>query len=405
MIHYLVLVLLTIYLLIKPVKGSLVVVLFSPILWAFPSYVFSTLAYMMIVLSFKVIKLNKFFGQIIWIPVIFMALSYIITNYYSSTPHSKLLLNRLSFLYLVPLVSYYLNKFGYTVSFCIRCLIVFSVIVIIYGFIELIVGRNPITDFFFSTGIYTDSAGIINNDMRYGFRRINSLFPVHISLGAFSLMVSYILMHITNIMASNTMRLGIVLGLVMCALFTGSRAIILSMVICLFSLVNVKKTNYFKIMILGMGVFFLFGSVLQNIYDSIIDTNVVSGSNSDMRVSQFDIGLYYLYMSPLFGNGLNYTWEVALPNNSELLGAESVWLPLMIEQGIMGCLAWLTYHLFICYEAIKKKLYFLIFLILAVVLLYTMTSVPGVNIYFVMLIYLIIIHSNKKSVDTPKMNN
>lgn len=66
------------------------------------------------------------------------------------------------------------------------------------------------------------------------------------------------------------------------------------------------------------------------------------GSNVAMRTRQFEVGLSLFERSPLVGNGIG---SIAVfmkgGNNADLLGAESSWLKILPERGLVGVIVYL----------------------------------------------------------------
>ena len=122
------------------------------------------------------------------------------------------------------------------------------------------------------------------------------------------------------------------------------------------------------------------GDYLDKIIDSIFNTEAVGGSNSDMRDVQFAISSYYMLQNFWLGHGLQYTFTDVLPQNPELMGAESLWFPTMIDLGMMGIIAYASFFIAMIIYALKygRKMY--IFFAIAELVIYSMTSVPQFSV-------------------------
>lgn len=124
----------------------------------------------------------------------------------------------------------------------------------------------------------------------------------------------------------------------------------------------------------------LFIDYFQDVFSSISDTEKVSGSNADMRENQFDICFYHFLKYPLYGNGISYTWEFALAFDKTLNGAESLWIPILIDQGILGCLAIISMYIVTAIYLIKSGNQKFIFVLLGFLIFNTMSSIPHYSI-------------------------
>lgn len=187
-------------------------------------------------------------------------------------------------------------------------------------------------------------------------------------------------------------------GLLLCTLLTGTRSVIAGFFCMLVYFVNsqtIKSRKIQRFIPLLVVILFLSIGFLDKIIVSFTDTQSVSGSNSDMREMQFNLALYFMGVSPILGNGLAYTFEyVQAFFPDEILGAESVWFPLMIDQGLLGVVSYLIYLLFPLLYALKKKMYVVVFCILAFAVEKSLSSLPGINISYFMIYVIVFVKFN-----------
>lgn len=114
--------------------------------------------------------------------------------------------------------------------------------------------------------------------------------------------------------------------------------------------------------------------------NSLIDSSTVDdagGSSMQLRIHQFTIALNWMLENPLFGKGMHFD---AFNTNSEILGSESVWMPLMFQNGLVGVISYAIIY-WGCYKIFKKspgKLFLLIFS-LGWLIMRTATSLIGVT--------------------------
>ena len=95
---------------------------------------------------------------------------------------------------------------------------------------------------------------------------------------------------------------------------------------------------------------------------ALFDQNVAEdggGSNAKDRIVQFNAAFNLFIESPIWGNGVGSLNELVLiGNNSDIAGAESSWMKLLTERGIIGAIAYvyLYYELFcLLIKSISRK--------------------------------------------------
>lgn len=152
--------------------------------------------------------------------------------------------------------------------------------------------------------------------------------------------------------------LGIAAGIAILAavMFTRSRSplILLGVAVILMLLLSTLWRTYLYIMFgsLAAVLAFLLIPQVQTSALSVANIFVTSmgqdqkGSSLDMRVKQWSISSKYFATSPVFGNGLDATENiVASKNEPDLFDAESIIYVVMIDQGLLGILAYLTFFI------------------------------------------------------------
>ena len=129
-------------------------------------------------------------------------------------------------------------------------------------------------------------------------------------------------------------------------LFSGSRALFVGFAIILLCLplrYFFKRKSSYLIAIAFLLIFLISIPYLNNILDTIVNSNKGGGSSTEMREWQWEICMQYFNQSPWWGNGRMYIWDVVSVENPLLLGAESIWFSLVVEYGIMGCVSYLLF--------------------------------------------------------------
>lgn len=251
-----------------------------------------------------------------------------------------------------------------------------ALIISLYSFFECISKSNPFVDQMSKWGVYPYSYDL---QMRFGLKRTYTFFTMHITNGAVSLGLFLILLYAKQNFFLKGRNIYIILILLVINIFaTGSRAIILSfMVFLLFFLFQYFKLSVlFKTCIIGIFLFSILGTYIDTIIGSFLNTDSVEGSNIDMREEQINLALYFLYKSFWFGNGIGSIGYV-LTNYREMMGAESIWIPVMVEQGMLGIISIASIFIFSIMYVFKQQFFSLIWIPIGFLILFTMTSVPN----------------------------
>lgn len=128
---------------------------------------------------------------------------------------------------------------------------------------------------------------------------------------------------------------------------------------------------------------------------SLFDTKAqarVGGSNADMRLDQLAAALSVMANSPIVGLGYKFMNVMNTKSVAALLGLESMWFQILTQFGILGTLA----NIYLAYYALLKvpkrfKSQPLFFFSLAYWLTASLTSVPGMKMYFYYFIIIVFI--------------
>ena len=128
---------------------------------------------------------------------------------------------------------------------------------------------------------------------------------------------------------------------------------------------------------------------LDKIILSFTDTESVGGSNTDMRSIQFELAALFMMQSPFLGNGISYTFEYVADKYKEMCGAESLWIPIMIDFGILGITAIIVFIIQVGYYIKKYCEIRLLFFLLGILVFNSLSSIPAFS--FTQLFYLFVI--------------
>ena len=287
-----------------------------------------------------------------------MMCSLFLSNYFSTDKHTPTMLLMISsYLTFFILIDIF-QKNKKIAKYYLKVVIVLAGIMTLNGLFETIFRYNILSELFIKTGVYPDSFNFVTG-VRYGLKRAQSLFDMHTSLGGFCYIVFYFLLYLRQ--KGNIKRISIwLLSLLLANLFfTGVRSAIIGFCIGIIPFIDLRKYKAKNYIIAGLFSCLVLPFLLpyfETVISSITQTDNISGSNTDMRVNQFDISLSYMYNSFWFGNGISYTFNIAKIYDKELYGAESAWFPLMIDQGLLGCIAYISLYISAFVYVFKKNI-------------------------------------------------
>lgn len=206
----------------------------------------------------------------------------------------------------------------------------------------------------------------------------------------------------------------IILALLNCFL-CGKRSIILPMIIIISYYIitryilnkrEIKKTIFiFSITILGILTFIPKTGYIKNIEtaiffwdDKLAEKNNIGGSNSTMRLKQFNYVNRMIASQPLCGLGYDYTGYYFTKHGKHpiMLGFESIYFQIIAESGIIGLLIWglffyRNYRITIYGFSFKKDALFIhVSYLLSLILTGIQSSI------FIYLIFIALIQKNKE---------
>lgn len=404
---YIILGLVTVLLLTKYKQTFIVLFAISPLLEQFKTFGTTSLFTIVSVIAlvfipFKLQEALKKQKVPFTITLLIYCSSYIFT-YFLGADESKLM--SLIRLVLTTFIDFYIFfiilEYNYTkyISTFIKAVTIFSLIFSLYGVVETLIGSNPYIDYVTTKGLYVDDS--IITEIRFGYKRCQSVFSMHTTLGYVSAMYCVFLLFIktkTNFFKSNRIYIIICLCAI-CVILSGARSMIIGFAICLILFIDRKllKPKYIiPIIALFLICYFAFYDLWSQIYESFADTESVDGSNADMREDQFTIATMFMNRGTFFGNGLLFTFTRVTNLFSNINGAESIWMPTMIDQGIYGIICTIFVYLSAIVYTFRNKYRILSFFVLGNIVCYSLSSIPGTN-YFSFLALLVLMNTMRKN--------
>ena len=321
------------------------------------------------------------FGHVIII-TIFM---YIISGVIAQEKHYYALFRSLIEFSVVPICCWSVftkkNRFRDFVNILFKA----SFLIIGYTFIETIWKDNPYVHLCIAEDCF---GGKFIDGVRFGFRRCQAFFSYHETLGAYCMTnIGFFvcLLYIKNLDNSLRTKINLVIGLLcVCVFLTGSRSSILATVMALFPILFAKKRYVLLVPVLFCIVYFFMPYYFSEILSSMINTDSVNGSNSEMRSTQLELSFYYLMRANniFLGNGFSFADNNVVGVDSAMAGAESIWFRIIMDQGIMGIICTAYFFIYSIYRSAKVCRLF-IFFPLAYLVARTVAVVPTMTLSYI----------------------
>lgn len=290
-------------------------------------------------------------------------------------------------------VYYYCLDSLNNIKFAIVCYAIFAIVMCGNGLLTPAFGINPLDDFLQSVSDEDNSLFMDNELVRMGQVRYRSFIPHAISYGVACCAILYLLIwsflqmrKFSTILIYSSLCF-LLSGIIIC----GSRTPIIGLLpIGYLFFAKGHVTTRMKIM---MGIvimaFLLFkGDYILYSIKSLIDPRVAyesGGSTTELRMIQYAIALKFFLTSPIWGMGMDFD---AFAEDSDIMGSESVWLPLMINNGIIGVLSYAIFYWYLLKVSVNSPgKVFLIIISTGWILMRTVTSLIGVTDALFLTIY------------------
>lgn len=291
----------------------------------------------------------------------------------------------------------YMSSPQYILRLFVKFAYIFGVIVAVYSLFETITGYNPYIELVNSLRIYTETS--IITEVRFGIKRSQGLFDVHVTNACVALSMLLIIYYAhKNFLLKSKTKLLILLLLVLTVFFSGARSAMVGFVVALPCFIENKYVRpHYIILFILIFLLLVDTTYFTDVYNSIVYSNEVAiGSSQDMRNNQFGLAMYFMNQSPIFGHGIGFTSEVK-NFSMEILGAESLWLPVMIEQGLFGCVCYLLLFISSIWYFYRIRQIKLCFYILSFWIFNTMSSIHNCYPTYI-LFYAYLVSEMNKSV-------
>lgn len=281
-------------------------------------------------------------------------------------------------------------KTNQDIKYVLLCSCVVGILLFSLSFYEIIFKHNPWLDYVWYNSphehmrmYYNALAG--HSWYRFGFIRAQSFFCISIFFGVVSTILCFMFIlfqEYEKIKKNKRIYIFVALLLFVCVIFSNSKTPILGALMIIFYAIfqNRECTNK-RIFIVCLLLFVIYSFMPNAFYNigSVFNDDLAeesSGSTVEMRSRQFVIGFDMFKLNPLFGNGFGSISVLKkIGDNSDILGAESVWLKILPERGLYGAFVYVYSYIYI-YIRFKKYIpsFFMFLYLIALVFMETATD-------------------------------
>lgn len=354
-------------------------------------------SWMVILLFAPLITNYRNIKHLLWnypfaIPTLLLLVSYFGTFIFNRDKHVTDLIRNISPL-LIPWL-YWIYKDSNPTFKQHKWLLYYVLFIAIYGIFEGITGFNPVMDYLHHTGLV--SAPEQRDDyIRFGFYRAQSLTYWCSSFGVLSSCTLIYMLHryFRNQEVPSSRFYIIIAVLALGVLIPGSRTII-----AMFCLMALSLFPYFKNQKRKMIPFFvLIGLVLvfssdffNQIVMAFLDPSSIGGSTAELREAQLEFSLSVMEQNPIWGNGLGTSAGINEEADVYIGGLESIVFHTAINRGIVGLASIALYAIASLWEVIKRKHFFLAFILVGYFFAKYNSLLPTLPETFILFFYLLV---------------
>lgn len=286
-------------------------------------------------------------------------------------------------------IYYYCLQNKKDLQFAILCYSLFAIIMCGNGLLEPLMGKNPLDGFLQSVSVADEEQSMFldNELIRGGQVRYRSFIPHSISYGVACCIILYLILwkrlifkeQESSQLITITAMCFLLSGVIIC----GSRTPILGLmplILIIFDKKYVPAKMRRNFIIIALIFAIVCGDYIIYSIVSIFNPNIsndAGGSSTDMRLVQYILAFNWMLENPFLGKGMLFEPQII---DSDIYGAESVWLPLMMNNGIVGILSYAIIYVG-CYKVFRKSSgsFFLLLFSGGWLLMRTATSLIGVT--------------------------
>lgn len=299
-------------------------------------------------------KVKKIADYPFYAGFIAVGISLLVTNLMAE-PHWPSSFVMFASIYLFPVCVWNAIETEKDLDFAFKTLTAFAVIHLLYLGVELALQSNPILESL--SNMDGVSKSVWNyTEVRFGMKRMQSIFFTPMSMGVASISLAFLFYYQRKVQNKVTiLNSMLIVGCFIAPWLTGARSVFVA-VLVMFLPVLIKtflspKYFAFKLAVISL-LLVVLGAWLFTVIDSFIHSDTaVEGSSLEMRLGQLAVAFIFFWQSPVYGHGLGYVWSFVSAVDHDIYGAESVWLQLLIDYGLLGVIAYL-----VCVFNIAKRL-------------------------------------------------
>lgn len=316
--------------------------------------------------------------------------------------------------YFMTLVSYLLIFICYNeiksvkdVHYIFKSFTIICTIFVLYGIVEYIMQDNIFLNYINTLASEKDLIGktcykmdyFNSTEVRFGTVRCYSFMPISISWGGLCALYFYFLIlfkkNIVKITGFYSFTF-IVAATIFCIYTTGSRTPYVYFMIILLSFLLSKSNKRGRIIsiVCILIIYILVSNYFSDILTSYSSKSNVNGSSLNMRIEQTLSVEKVISKSPFFGLGIK-GYNSAFQENSDILGAESVWLQDLISCGIVGVILKIIFYIMLVITIYKNtpKAYRInsLFIVIGWIIFQTFSTSPGLTESYFMLFISVIL--------------
>lgn len=324
-------------------------------------------------------------------PCLFATIGYILSSVYGvCKPYAEILLSSIC-LFGYPVVLFYTIRTRSDLHTFLRFILYFFLVIGVYAVIEEITRYNIYSQFIDTMDANKGYFGGVHEKVRYGLRRCNSLLAFCSTLGFTSSITFFVLLYlrVNKIIINKRIENILFFLMPLCVLLSGTRSQFIVFATCLFPFVLWNKTYNTKIfrafVVIAFVCLAIFAEYFGEVAESMMFSNEIGGSSTEMREVQLEICMIFFNKSPIWGFGDGYLMKYVQPYYPALHGAESIWFRLMVDYGIVGCITFLMIVLGCIIWLFRYDKRF-IFIPLAYLIGKTFSIVVGIELTYLLII-------------------
>ena len=272
--------------------------------------------------------------------------------------------------------------------------VAFALLMSLYILMEVSISTNPFIQTVLANKWVNKDLVIDYQEIRFGFKRCQGFLATPAASGLFLGLFSVVLYCVSACLEEKKKYTVILVGLFFfCGILSGTRSVIAASMVAVLIIVRKElfNTKFFLIkLVLIMGGIAVAGSFFLEIIDSFVNSDKVHGSNADMRMEQLFVTLLYWARSPIWGNGNGFVWTFVKEVDADIAGAESIWFQILLDQGLVGAVAYLG----VCINAmvaVFRKVKIWMFVPLGFLVGKTLSSVLGIELSFMFVLTIILL--------------